>query len=277
MPSLIPGWRSRSVFVAVAGLTALRAVAPAHGQMLRYGGHPGESRAYARIQSDHVTQTVNGTDQTMDLESYWRFSTTVREVGEESVTLAIVHDSIAITGMPEEEPDFSDLYGKPVTVVMGRRGDVRTVTPPEGAQRIERLDLETTYRTFFPTLPPDPAEPGTAWADTLVLNTSQNGLDIRVERINRYHVEKRSRSGPVDVGYTLSLRLEGAGRQQGTEVSLTGLGSGEGRFRFDPESGRYLGSEETSDVRMDAFVAAEGQSLLIPIVHRRTERVEALE
>ncbi|MGH7556448.1 MAG: hypothetical protein ACREMD_01440 [Gemmatimonadota bacterium] len=260
-------------------ICGLIAADPAAAQLLRYDGRPGEGRAYARTQTDHVTQTVNGTDQTMDLESFWRFSTTVRQAGTDALTLAIVHDSIAISGMPvDSAPDFSSLYGRPVTLVIGRRGEVRSVTPPEDAERIERLDLDTTYRTFFPTLPLDPAVPGTTWADTLVLNTSQNGLDIRVERINRYRVAGRaSPDGPLDVEYTVTLRLEGEGRQQGAEVSLTGTGSGEGRFRFDPESGGYLGSEETSDVRMDAFVAAGGQSLLIPIVHHRTEKVEALE
>ena len=273
-------FRRRSALVASAGLIAAFAAArPAGGQVWRYDGSPGESRTYTRTQTDHVTQTVNGADQTVDLRSYWRFSTTVREVGPDSLTLAVVHDSIAISGMPAgEAPDFSSLYGRPVTLVMDRRGEVRAVTPPEGVQRIERLDLDTTYRTLFPTLPPEPVAPGAAWADTLVLNTSQNGLDIRVQRINRYHLARGSSAGgPVNVDYTLTLRLEGDGRQQGAEVSLTGLGSGEGRFRFDPRSGRYLGSEETSDVRMDAFVTAEGQNLLIPVVHRRTEKVEALE
>lgn len=252
---------------------------PALAQLLRYDGRAGESRAYARTQTDHVTQTVNGTEQTMDLQSFWRFSTTVREAGADALTLAVVHDSIAISGIPvDSAPDFSSLYGRPVTVVIGRRGEVRSITPPDGVERIERLDLDTTYRTFFPILPQDPAAPGTTWADTLVLDTSQNGLDIRIQRINRYHVvAETSTGGPVDVDYTMTLRLEGGGRQQDAEVSLTGTGSGEGRFRFDPESGGYLGSEETSDVRMDAFVAAGGQNLLIPIVHRRTEKVQALE
>lgn len=271
---------TRSFLIVFCGLIGGPSFAtPGAAQLLRYDGRAGESRAYARTQSDHVTQTVNGTDQTMDLESYWRFSTTVRDVGTEALTLAVVHDSIAISGMPTDSaPDFSSLYGRPVRVVIGRRGEVRSITPPDGVERIERLDLDTTYRTFFPTLPLDPATPGTVWADTLVLHTSQNGLEIRVERINRYHVVAgTSTGGPVDVDYTMTLRLEGDGRQEGAEVSLTGAGSGEGRFRFDPASGGFLGGDETSEVRMDAFVVAGGQNLLIPIVHHRTERVEALE
>ncbi|MGH7571976.1 MAG: hypothetical protein ACREMK_09070 [Gemmatimonadota bacterium] len=268
-------------FLLASSLVIACAVAPgqARGQVLRYDGRPGEGRVYARTQTDHVTQTVNGIDRTMELESFWRFSATVREIGPESLTLAVVHDSIAISGMPADSaPDFSSLYGRPVTLVIGRRGEVRSITPPEDVDRIERLDLDTTYRTFFPTLPSEPVAPGTAWADTLVLDTSQNGLDIRVERINRYEVAGRASSdGPVDVNYTMTLRLEGEGRQQGAEVSLTGTGSGEGRFVFDPQSGGYLSSDETSDVRMDAFVAAGGQNLLIPIVQHRTEKVEALD
>lgn len=272
--------RTRSFLVVSLGLLVGPAGAgPLQAQLLRYDGRPGETRDYARTQIDRVTQTVNGTDRTMDLESFWRFSATVREAGSDDLTLAFVHDSIAISGMPADSaPDFSSLYGRPVGVVIGRRGEVRSVTPPTGVEGIERLDLEATYRSFFPTLPTDPAGPGTAWADTVVLDTSQNGIDIRVERIHRYEMETGGSSdGPVEVGYTITLRLEGHGRQQDAEVTLTGSGSGEGRFRFDPESGTYLGGEEASDIRMDAFVAAGGQNLLIPIVHRRTETVEALE
>ena len=265
---------------ALAALLLLAAAAPpARGQLLRYDGRPGETRAYARTQTDHVTQTVNGTDQTLDLESYWRFSTTVQESGVDSVILAVVHDSIAISGVTVDSvPDFSALYGRLVTLVMGHRGDVRSVRPPTDVAGIERLDLETTYRTFFPTLPRDSVGPGTTWADTLVLNTSQNGLDIRVRRINRYRVAADApRDGRLEVDYSTTLSLEGEGRQQGADVSLTGTGNGQGSFRFNPGSGEYLGSQETSDVRMDAFVSANGQNLLIPIVHRRTETIELLE
>ncbi len=263
---------------ALATLLLLAAAAPAGAQLLRYDSHPGETRAYARTQTDHVTQTVNGSDQTLDLESYWRFSTTVQESGADSVTLSVVHDSIAISGVVDSNPDFSALYGRPVTLVMGQRGDVRTVRPPADVAGIERLDLETTYRTFFPTLPRDSVRPGTTWADTLVLDTSQNGLDIHVRRINRYRVRADvPPDGRVEVDYSTTLSLEGGGRQQGADVSLTGTGNGQGSFRFDPGTGGYLGSRETSDVRMDAFVSADGQNLLIPIVHRRTETIELLE
>lgn len=263
----------------LATLLLLAAASQARGQLLRYDGRPGETQAYARTQTDHVTQTVNGADQTLDLESYWRFSTTVQETGPDSVTLSVVHDSIAITGVSVDTvPDFSALYGRPVTLVMGHRGHVRTVRAPTDVAGIERLDLETTYRTFFPTLPSEPVAPGTTWADTLVLDTSQNGLDIHVRRINRYKVAADTlRDGPIVVDYSTTLSLEGEGRQQGADVSLTGQGNGEGSFRFDPRSGEYLGSRETSDVRMDAFVSASGQNLLIPIVHRRTETIERLE
>lgn len=252
---------------------------PVRGQLLRYEARPGATHAWARTQVDRVTQTVNGMDQTVDLASYWRFSTTVRESGADSVTLSVVHDSIAITGASADSaPDFSALYGRPVTLVMGRRGEVRTVRPPADVTGIERLDLETTYRTFFPTLPRDSVRPGTTWADTLVLDSSQNGLDIRVRRINRYRVPADApREGRLEVDYSTTLSLEGEGRQQGADVSLTGTGSGEGSFGFDPGTGEYLGSRETSDVRMDAFVSAGGQNLLIPIVHRRTETIDLLE
>ena len=129
---------TRSFLLAFGWLIAtLVAAVPSGAQLLRYDGRPGEARAYARTQIDHVTQTVNGTDQTMDLESFWRFSTTVLETGTDALTLSVIHDSIAITGMPADSPpDFSSLYGKPVTMVMGKRGDIRSITPPESVELV---------------------------------------------------------------------------------------------------------------------------------------------
>lgn len=263
-----------------AGLL-LAAVLPGWSQTLRYDGESGSTRTYSRTQTDHVRQTVNGEEQSVDIESYWRFDVRLAETGPEALTLEIVHDSISITGSPSPVEDFSAIYGEPVVVVLGDRGEVREITLPESLPAsAARLDFETTYRTFFPTLPAGEVEPGTTWSDTLDQTSDQNGLDLSVRRINHYTVAGQTQHAgrdAVQVDYTTAIELEGTGSQQGAEISLSGTGSGNGSFFFDPEAGLYLGGGESTEVKMDAFIAAGGQNQLIPIVTTRQENVTLLD
>ncbi|HUP01306.1 MAG TPA: hypothetical protein VM737_07300 [Gemmatimonadota bacterium] len=262
---------------AFTGALGLAAAATAAAQTLRYGGEAGAGQAYTRIQEDHVRQIVDGSEQKVDIRSDWRFSIRIAAENSESLTIEIVHDSISVTGSPSGDADFAGLYGKPVVVVLGRRGEVRSIDLPESLPvPAARLGLETTYRTFFPVLPMEPISPGTTWADTTRVSSDQNGLDINVERVNRYtaHGPAPYAGGEaLRIDYVTAIELDGGGSQQGAAVSLSGSGSGNGSFYFDVEGGRYLGGSETTEVKMDAFVASGGQNILIPIVTTRTETV----
>ena len=48
-------------------------------------------------------------------------------------------------------------------------------------------------------------------------------------------------------------------------------------FYFRPDPGLYLGGTERSEVKMDAFVVAGTQNLLIPIVQQREETIELVD
>ncbi|MBA3583596.1 MAG: hypothetical protein H0W36_03540 [Gemmatimonadetes bacterium] len=250
-------------------------------QTLRYGGDSGASHVYERTQEDHVRQTVNGQEQNVDIQSYWRLTTHVREATPDAVTFEIVHDSISVVGSPSGDANFSAVYGRSVVLVIGHRGEVRGITVPESLPATAvRLDLETAYRTFFPVLPAQDVKPGVSWSDTLALESNQNGLDLTVRRVNVYTAGGPTEYGERDalqVDYTTTLEMEGSGSQQGAEVSLSGNGSGTGSFFFESDAGLYLGGNESTDVKMDAFIVAGGQNLLIPIVTNRTERVTLIE
>lgn len=270
--------------MGVGGLVVLATATAGQSQVLRYGG-AGDSdsqRTYTRAQEDHVRQTVGGQEQRVDIRSHWRFSTRVTDSEPESLTLEIVHDSIGITGMPGGGvADFSAIYGEPIVLVLGRRGEVYAIDLPDSLPAVvARLDLETTYRTFFPKLPVAIVEPGSSWIDTLNVATHQNGLDLSVQRVDAYVARGpagESGRASVRIDYTTTLDLKGSGSQQGAEVSLSGSGSGAGSFTFDPHEGLYLGGSETTEVRMDAFVTAGEQNVLIPIVTTRTEKIELIE
>jgi hypothetical protein len=270
--------------VTVGGLAVFTTATAGHSQVLRYDGDSGSvaPHTYTRAQEDHVRQMVGGQEQKVDIRSQWRFSTRVVESTPDSVTLEIVHDSIGIIGMPGgEAEDFSAIYGQPIVVVLGRRGEVRAITLPESLPAAAaRLDLETTYRTFFPKLPVGTVEPGFSWVDTLNIATHQRGLDLSVQRVDTYTTRGPAGASGRDVlriDYTTTLDLEGSGSQQGAEVSLSGSGSGSGSFTFDPNQGLYLGGSESTEVKMNAFVTVGGQYVLIPIVTTRTETVELVE
>lgn len=267
----------------VAAVAVLVAAPPALSQTLRYGGEAGEAHTYTREQTDHVTQTVQGTENQTEVSSFWRYDTTLESTERGTVRFTVVHDTISIAATPStgDAPDFSAIYGQPITVTMTRRGDVQSVDVPENLpESATRLNLQTTYQNMFPRLPEDEVSAGSSWADTVSISTNQNGLDIQVEAVRSYTVgetvDRGGRNG-VQVDYTTDMTIEGAGSQQGTEISLTGTGTGEGAFWIAPEEGLLLGSEEASEMNMEAFVSAQGQNLLIPIVQNRTEEITLVQ
>lgn len=254
---------------------------PALGQVLRYGGEAGDTHHYVRTQTDHIAQTVNGAEQKIDIESFWRFSSTVVSATDDEVVFEIVHDSLDQQGSPTGAVDFTPLYGKPVTVTMDAKGRVSEVVVPDSLPpALGQLDLATTYQTFFPTVPGESVAEGTAWSDTTDLATNQNGIDIDVHRETSY-----TATGTVDRGGYQALKVEfiseteldGAGSQAGNEIALNGGGTSAGVYYFDAGSGAFLGGEESSEIKMDAFVTAGGQNLLIPIVQTRTETIDLAE
>jgi hypothetical protein len=251
---------------------------PAPGQVLRYDGEPGAARTYVREQHDRVVQTVNGRQLATEIRSYWRLSATVVEAGPEELTLVIAHDSLAVSGPPgAADLDLAAVYGIGTDVVMSRRGAVSEVRvadslPPAAA----RLDLATTYRSFFPRLPEGEASEGTQWADTTFVVATQNGLDVRIQRLNRYVSKGWATQGPlrvVRIDYESDLTVEGSGEQQEAGIVLSGTGRGSGGFSFDPAAGAFVAGGETTEMRMVALVTARGQNLVIPIVQNRTETI----
>lgn len=269
-------------FCFLGGLLCITAPAVQAQELLRYNEGEGSTHVYARSQEDHVTQTVNGQPQNIDIRSYWRFRTTVRERRDDVLQYEIVHDSLSIQSTPPGTvPDLSDVYDKPVVILLGERGEVRGIELPEPLPTgAARLDLITTYKTFFPLLPREPAAPGMTWQDTLQVDTSQRGMQIHVMRINTYTVggtlEYQGRSA-TRIDYTSTVDLNGSGVQEGSQIDLSGSGTVRGAYYFSASEGLYLGEEESSDLLMNAYVVAGDQNLLIPIIQKRVEKVEFME
>ncbi|MBW3661033.1 MAG: hypothetical protein KY397_05295 [Gemmatimonadetes bacterium] len=268
-----------STFAASVGLF-LASVAPA--QTLRYAADAGATHRYVRSQEDHVVQTVNGQEQVSDIESYWRFATTVESSEGEDVTISVVHDSISVVSPAAQQPlDFAGLYGVPLRIRMTDRGEVEEVVLPDSLpEGLGRVDLRTAYGSFYPVLPAEEVQPGFTWADSTEVRTTQNGMDVTVMRINTYTVagsETAEGREAVRVDFEAAFDIAGSGNQQGAEISLSGTGRGSGRFFIAPEPGLYLGGEEDTEMAMDAFVSAGEQNLLIPIAQTRSETVDLVE
>lgn len=253
----------------------------ATAQELRYAIEPGATHTYVRTQQDHVTQTVNGAEQKAEVKSYWRFGTTMNEAEGGGRTVEVVHDSLTIETTPQAAMDFSAIYGKPVRIVMDERGTVTEVVLPDSIpDAAGRLDLAATYRGFYPVLPVNPVKEGETWSDTMSVKTTQSGLDMTIRRVNHYTARGTAQYADRDglkVDYTSEVSIEGSGTQQGADISLSGQGTGTGSFYFQPDPGLYLGGTETSEVKMDAFVVAGDQNLLIPIVQQREETIELVD
>ena len=165
--------------------------------------------------------------------------------------------------------------------MMDERGAVTEVILPDSIpDAAGRLDLAATYRGFYPVLPAEPVAQGGGWTDTMNLKTNQSGLDMTIQRINHYtasgNAEYAGRTA-LKIDVTSEVAIEGSGSQQGADISLSGTGTGTGSFYFLPDQGLYLGGTETGEVKMDAFVVAGGQNLVIPIVQQRQETIELVE
>lgn len=268
------------VTAAVASI-ALLGASTAHAQTLRYDQDSGATHRYARVQKDHVVQTVNGQEQVSDIESYWRFATTVESGEGDAVVVSVVHDSVSVESPASQSTDFSGLYGVPIQVHMSDRGEVHDVVVPDTVpEAVARLDLRSTYGSFFPVLPAGEAGSGTAWADTTEVQTNQNGMDVTILRINDYSVAGTETIGgreAVRIDFVSTFELEGSGSQQGAEISLSGTGEGTGHLMVQPDPGVYLGGEEAMEMTMDAFVSAGEQHMVIPIIQTRTETVQLVE
>lgn len=274
----------RSTMTAgIVGLALAASVSPSLGQTLKYGPSGDGGHTYERVQSDHVVQTVNGQQQVVDVESFWRLTAKVTSSAAGEVAIEVIHDSLSVetTPSPAGPLDFSPVYGQPITISMSDRGEIRDVSLPESMDPASnRLDFATAYRTFFPRLPVGEIQAGSTWADTVHLITRQNALELEIQRINRYtangSVDYEGRPA-IEVSYEAEVSLEGSGNQQGADISLSGSGSGTGTFYFRADEGLYLGGSEESEIGMDAFVVAQGQNLLIPILQSRTETVSIVE
>jgi hypothetical protein len=265
--------------VVVFSVVSLSVLAPtASAQVLRYGGAPGTTRTYVREQRDHVVQTVDGRPTVTDIQSYWRLRTRVAAETTDDLTIGIVHDSLAITRAPSIGDLGIEALGRtPIEIVLTRRGAVRELeVPAELTPLTSRLDLETTYRSFFPRLPETAAVDGLVWSDTTRVATRQNGLDLQVVRVNRYTSKGWAISGEnrvIRVAYESDLTIEGSGQQQEAAVALSGSGLATGAFDFDPRAGVYVGGGESSTMKMVAIVTSQGQNLVIPIEQNRTETI----
>lgn len=270
------------ILIALAALAWSAADAdPAVAQTLRYAAEPGTTHTYVRTQRDHVTQTMNGAEQTADVNSYWRFDATVSDSEDGGRSVEIVHDSLSIQSGPGADSDFSALYGKPVRVTMDERGAVTEVLLPDSIPPAAgRLDLAFTYRGFYPILPVEPVAEGAGWTDTTNVKSNQNGLDMTIQRINHYTARGNAEyagHSALQIDYTSEVAIEGSGSQQGADISLSGTGTGTGSFYFLADPGVYLGGTETGEMKMDAFVVAGGQNLVIPIVQQREETIELVD
>lgn len=270
-------------FVLALAALALLAGGPeaARAQTLRYDPDADAIHTYVRTQNDNVTQTVNGTEQKAEVKSYWRFGARIEGAEDGSRTVEVVHDSLTIEAVPQTDGDFTALYGKPIRIVMDERGSVTEVVLPDSIpEAAGRLDLAATYRGFYPLLPAESVEAGDTWSDTTNLQTNQSGLDMTIERVNHYTAAGSAEYAgqpALKIDYTSEVSIEGSGTQQGADISLSGTGTGTGSFYFRPEPGLYLGGTEQSEVKMDAFVVAGGQNLLIPIVQLREETIELID
>lgn len=145
--------------------------------------------------------------------------------------------SLRVAG-PFPTPRVERLRGTVVTLATTPQGVVLdalasgVVTPGIGGEYVERAAA-----AFLPRLPSGRATPGASWSDTLATTEVMRGVTAEVQTVVHYTVADTSilAGRPVvPVTYEGRIVVSGAGTIEGSEISLSGSGTLDGHYLYDP-------------------------------------------
>ena len=145
--------------------------------------------------------------------------------------------SLRVAG-PFPAPRVERLRGTVVTLAttpQGRVLDALTsgvVTPGLGGKYVERAAA-----SFLPQLPEGRVAPGSRWTDTLTMTEVLRGVTAEVQTVVTYTIADTSALAGrpvVPVTYEGRIAVRGSGTIEGSRVSLSGTGTLDGHYLFDP-------------------------------------------
>ncbi len=210
---------------------------PVAAQSLVYAPSQGTSFRFRTNNELQVSQRILGRDNLYVLQVGGIVRLTLLNPGPRLLWRLGFDDlSMTIEG-PFPTPRTEELRGTVVTLTTNARGVVLeavasgVVPPGLGARYVERAAA-----AFLPHLP-SADEPVTAWTDTLTVTEVLQGVTTQIETVIRYTVSDTSALAGrpvVPVEYAGTIIVEGMGTLGGSSVSLTGEGTVNGHYLYDP-------------------------------------------
>lgn len=227
---------------------------------------------YRIVEHRHVEQEFRGQRIVTDATSRVTVTVTVDSAATGFVLETVV-DSAAVEGDAGFSPDaVSAAIGARFLARLSVGGTVLELTPPaNGRPWLEQLALGV-YE-LVPRLPPDGAQPGAVWHDTITVGGRSAGIPITLERRATHRADSwiagdGERTLPVTT--VTDYFLTGEGERSGQWITMTGTG------RSHHHRLLTAGGIVTRGIRSDTLrveLELSGSGLLIPLTQIRTDTV----
>ena len=219
---------------------------------------------YRLAQHQSVTQEVQGTVNTTNIESSLRITSTI-EPADSGLALRITIDSVEkMTGPTILPAQLKNLPGLEFTGIFDERGNVTSLSAPDTTNPIAEA-LAVSFTQFYPILPAGGLTDSVEWTDTTTANRRNAGTDIDVKSINHHTVTGWTQFGgarALELNTSSQLELKGTGSQSGVEFTFEGTGTSE-NTAYISETGLYLGRIGRDSINASAIISSLG--MIIPI------------
>jgi hypothetical protein len=252
-------------------------------QTLRYAGEEGRTDRYRLTNTVKIHQEFQGTATDLTVRSLSLINLMLENSEDDTLTYGVTFDSLDLTfeGAPVPSPDLTPILGKKMTLKLSPQGQVYAFdVPADMPETPPGFELKQMVSHFFPRLPAAEADPGSAWADTLVLPVSQQGIDSKVTVVTNYTAKGEATEGErefIQVDYATATTIAGKGEQEGTPLFLDGSGSGSGTILFGEDGETFWSSKGSQTLNLVVDVTPEGQPpMSIPIRQEITAEIQHL-
>ena len=135
-------------------------------------------------------------------------------------------------------PRVERLRGTVVTLATTPRGTVLdAITSGIGSPGVGGQYVERAAAGFLPHLPEGPSLPRTSWSETQTVTEVLRGVTSQITTVVTYSVADTSAIAArpvIPVTYVGRITVTGAGTIQGSRVVLSGSGTVDGHYLYDP-------------------------------------------
>jgi hypothetical protein len=251
--------------------TAASAAAPA---MFQYAPSAGQ---YRFTSAAKITQSMMGQSQDVESSGMRLLSITVARASSDTMSLAVVLDSITIVGpMGMTPPGVDQLPGSKYGAKVSPSGVVYSTSGPSEANAPMAAALTDEMARSLPRIK-GVLRAGATWTDTIADKPKQNGIQLERRVISVYTVMADSTVGGElawKIGRASETTASGTGAPQGQNVVLETSSTGKG-FVLISKRGVLLGGE--SEELANGKVTVTANAMEIGIKSTTTTKVQKVK